>query len=160
MFQRLATHDTRAFAVARNRRHRNALERQLEAGRGPAVFGEPVEPVEPKLVLAGNIARAGHISESHSPFSRSKIAATVTGICWLTLVPKADTQLQCLLPQRAFSSFHLLCNFGNRRSCLRMPSQLREQRLSPTHSLRYSLRHLHTPLSRRYKPIRSNTLQR
>jgi hypothetical protein len=33
-------------------------------------------------------------------------------------MPKADAQFQGLLPQRAFSSFHLLRDFGNWRSCL------------------------------------------
>jgi hypothetical protein len=37
---------------------------------------------------------------------------------WLALMPKADTQRQGLLPQGAFCSFHLLCNFGDWRSCL------------------------------------------
>jgi hypothetical protein len=50
-------------------------------------------------------------------------------------MPKADAQLQSLLPKGAFGSFHLLCNFGDRRSCLRMPSQLCEQGLSPTRTL-------------------------
>jgi hypothetical protein len=46
----VATHDNQAFAVARGRRHGDALERQLEAGHGLAILGEPVEP---KRVLAG-----------------------------------------------------------------------------------------------------------
>jgi hypothetical protein len=52
-------------------------------------------------------------------------------------MPETDAQLQSLLPQRAFGSFHLLCDFGDWRSCLRMSSQLREQGLSPTLTLRY-----------------------
>jgi hypothetical protein len=75
-------------------------------------------------------------------------------------MPKADAQLLGLLPQGTFGSSHLLCYFGDGRSCLRMPSPLCEQRLSPTRTLRYSFRHIHTPLSRGYKPIRSSTLQR
>jgi hypothetical protein len=46
----VATHDNQALAVVRSRRHGNALERQLEAGHGLAILGEPVEP---KRVLAG-----------------------------------------------------------------------------------------------------------
>jgi hypothetical protein len=33
-------------------------------------------------------------------------------------MPKAYAQLQGLLPQGAFGSFHLLCDFGDWRSCL------------------------------------------
>jgi hypothetical protein len=70
------------------------------------------------------------------------------GICRLALMPKADAQLAGLLPQGAFGSFHLLCDLGDWRPCLRMPAQLCEQRLSPTHTPHYSLCHVQTPMRR------------
>jgi hypothetical protein len=53
----------------------------------------------------------------------------VHGNWWLPSMPKTDASLQSLLPQRAFSPFHLLRNLGNRGPCFRMPAQLYQLRL-------------------------------
>ena len=85
------------------------------------------------------------------PFQATEYCVRGHGNYRLASMPKSDAQLQGLLSESALGSLHLLCDFGDWCSCLRMPAQLRELRFSPGYTLRYTSCHLQTPLERDYR---------